>query len=54
MYGAKHGEEIPFGVSFFVWIWGGGCFEKQIFCVKITKREFYERYKNTRYFVRAT
>lgn len=34
--------------------YGGGCFEKQMFCVKITKREFYERYKNTRHFVRTT
>lgn len=52
MYGAKHGEEIPFGVFFFADT--GGCFEKQMFCVKITKREFYERYKNTRHFVRTT
>lgn len=40
MYGAKHGEEIPFGVSFFVHT-GGCCFEKQTFCVKITKRELF-------------
>lgn len=53
MYGAKHGEEIPFGVFFF-FADTGGCFEKQMFCVKITKREFYERYKNTRHFVRTT
>lgn len=41
------------GFLFFVDI-GGGCFEKEMFYVKITKREFYERYKNTRYFVRTT
>lgn len=39
MYGAKHGEEIPFGVFFFADT--GGCFEKQMFCVKITKRELF-------------
>lgn len=54
MYGAKHGEEIPFWGFFFLCGYGGGCFEKQMFCVKITKREFYECYKNTRHFVRTT
>ena len=41
-------------LGFFFFADTGGCFEKQMFCVKITKREFYERYKNTRHFVRTT